>query len=86
MNVTNDSGMFFIQALFALAIFAFIILIIIEKRKPYRQFPTKSLQRLVRHQYHRIFSQQPDFIGSKGIIVIFCSATICLPWPVKRFR
>ncbi len=41
MNPTNDSGMFFIQALFALAIFAFIFLIIIEKRNPYRQFPQK---------------------------------------------
>ena len=41
MNATNESGMFFIQALFALALYAFIILIIIEKRNPFRQFPQK---------------------------------------------
>jgi len=40
-NVNNGGGLFFNEALFGLAILAFIFLIIIEKRHPYRQFPQK---------------------------------------------
>ena len=43
MNTTETlnktSGMFFNEALFGLAILAFILLVIIEKRHPYRVFP-----------------------------------------------
>jgi sterol desaturase/sphingolipid hydroxylase (fatty acid hydroxylase superfamily) len=39
MNATDNSGMFFNEALFGLAIVAFMLLVIIEKRKPYRHFP-----------------------------------------------
>lgn len=41
MNTNSDGDMLFIQGLFGLAILAFIALIIIEKRSPYRQFPQK---------------------------------------------
>ncbi len=41
MNDNNDGDMLFIQGLFGLAILAFIALIVIEKRHPYRQFPQK---------------------------------------------
>lgn len=40
-HVNNGGGLFFNEALFGLAILAFIFLIIIEKRHPYRQFPQK---------------------------------------------
>jgi sterol desaturase/sphingolipid hydroxylase (fatty acid hydroxylase superfamily) len=38
---TTNSGLFFNEALFGLAILAFIVLIAIEKRHPYREFPQK---------------------------------------------
>jgi hypothetical protein len=38
MNASPDGDMVFIQGLFGLAIIAFIALIIIEKKRPYRQF------------------------------------------------
>jgi sterol desaturase/sphingolipid hydroxylase (fatty acid hydroxylase superfamily) len=44
MNATEaatNGGLFFNEALFGLAILAFIVLIAIEKRHPYRQFPQK---------------------------------------------
>jgi len=45
MNTTETlnktSGMFFNEALFGLAILAFILLVIIEKRHPFRVFPQK---------------------------------------------
>ena len=45
MNTTETlnktSGMFFNEALFGLAILAFILLVIIEKKHPYRVFPQK---------------------------------------------
>jgi len=42
MNSTNSKGdLFFNEALFGLAIIAFIVLLIIEKKKPYRNFPSK---------------------------------------------
>ena len=44
MNATenaNNGGLFFNEVLFGLAILAFIVLIAIEKRHPYRQFPQK---------------------------------------------
>jgi sterol desaturase/sphingolipid hydroxylase (fatty acid hydroxylase superfamily) len=40
-TISNGNGMFFNEALFGLAILAFIVLIIIEKRHPYREFPQK---------------------------------------------
>jgi sterol desaturase/sphingolipid hydroxylase (fatty acid hydroxylase superfamily) len=44
MNETgtvSNGGLFFNEALFGLAILAFIVLIAIEKRHPYREFPQK---------------------------------------------
>jgi sterol desaturase/sphingolipid hydroxylase (fatty acid hydroxylase superfamily) len=42
MNATDSNGgMFFNEALFGLAMLAFILLVIIEKRIPYREFPKK---------------------------------------------
>ncbi|MDD2802269.1 MAG: fatty acid hydroxylase, partial [Methylococcales bacterium] len=40
-NNTNSGGLFFNEALFGLAILAFILLLVIEKKHPYRQFPAK---------------------------------------------
>lgn len=40
-NMNNSGGLFFNEALFGLAILAFILLLVIEKRHPYRQFPQK---------------------------------------------
>jgi len=40
-TVTNDNGLIFNQALFALAMVAFVLLLIIEKLKPYRHFSHK---------------------------------------------
>lgn len=40
-NANNEGGLFFNEVLFGLAILAFIALIVIEKRHPYRQFPQK---------------------------------------------
>lgn len=41
-NTNGDDGLFFNEALFGLAILAFVLLLIIEKTKPYRQFSTKT--------------------------------------------
>ncbi len=38
-NINSENGMFFNEFLFGLAAFAFILLILIEKRKPFRHFP-----------------------------------------------
>jgi sterol desaturase/sphingolipid hydroxylase (fatty acid hydroxylase superfamily) len=40
-TINKTSGMFFNEALFGLAILAFILLVIIEKRHPFRVFPQK---------------------------------------------
>jgi len=40
-HVNASDGLFFNEALFGLAILAFILLLVIEKRHPYRQFPLK---------------------------------------------
>jgi sterol desaturase/sphingolipid hydroxylase (fatty acid hydroxylase superfamily) len=40
-NASGDAGMYFNEALFGLAILAFILLLVIEKNNPYRQFPQK---------------------------------------------
>jgi hypothetical protein len=40
-NVSTASGLIFNEVLFGLAILAFVLLLIIEKANPYRQFPTK---------------------------------------------
>lgn len=40
-NSINNSGLIFNEVLFGLAILAFILLLIIEKKKPYRYFPRK---------------------------------------------
>ncbi len=40
-NESSNSVMYFNEGLFALAIVAFIVLIVIEKRKPYIEFPQK---------------------------------------------
>jgi len=40
-NASGDGGMYFNEALFGLAILAFILLLVIEKNNPYRQFPQK---------------------------------------------
>lgn len=46
MNATEDAvigdGLLFNEALFGLAILAFVMLLVIEKTKPYRYFPTKT--------------------------------------------
>ena len=41
-TISNSNGMFFNEALFGLAILAFIVLIIIEKRNPYRGVSSKG--------------------------------------------
>ena len=43
-NASPDGGMFFNEALFGLAIAAFILLIIIEKRHPFREFSQKTFK------------------------------------------
>ncbi len=43
-NASPDGGMFFNEALFGLAIAAFILLIIIEKRHPFRDFSQKTFK------------------------------------------
>lgn len=43
-NASPESGMFFNEALFGLAIAAFILLIIIEKRHPFREFSQKTFK------------------------------------------
>ena len=43
-NASPDGGMFFNEALFGLAIVAFILLIIIEKRHPFREFSQKTFK------------------------------------------
>lgn len=43
-NASHDGGMFFNEALFGLAIAAFILLIIIEKRHPFREFSQKTFK------------------------------------------
>jgi len=38
---TNNAGLLFNEVLFGLAMLAFILLLVLEKAKPYRQFPNK---------------------------------------------
>ncbi|MBA4252273.1 MAG: fatty acid hydroxylase, partial [Chlorobiaceae bacterium] len=40
-DITNSGDLFFNEALFGLAILAFILLLVIEKKHPYRQFSAK---------------------------------------------
>ena len=40
-TVNSNNGMFFNEALFGLAIVAFIVLVIVEKKYPFREFPAK---------------------------------------------
>jgi len=46
-TINKTSGLFFNEALFGLAILAFILLVIIEKRHPFRVFPQKFLKSLL---------------------------------------
>lgn len=48
MNATaasHNSGIFFNEALFGLAIFAFVFLVVLEKKNPYRQFSQKTFKK-----------------------------------------
>jgi sterol desaturase/sphingolipid hydroxylase (fatty acid hydroxylase superfamily) len=48
MNATaasHNSGIFFNEALFGLAIFAFILLVVLEKKNPYREFSQKTFKK-----------------------------------------
>jgi hypothetical protein len=40
-DTSNSGGLFFNEALFGLAILAFILLLVIEKKHPFRHFPVK---------------------------------------------
>ena len=85
MNANTDGDMFFIQGLFGLAILAFIALIVIEKRHPYRHFPQKIYKESFVTNTHGILGKQSHFVRFKGVFVIFCRATVRLFWLVERF-
>ena len=45
IQTSHNSGIFFNEALFGLAIFAFIFLVVLEKRNPYREFSQKTFKK-----------------------------------------
>ncbi|MDO9239021.1 MAG: hypothetical protein Q7U30_03335 [Methylicorpusculum sp.] len=53
-SAAADSGMLINQTLFGLAMLAFLVLLIVEKRKPFRHFPMKvNKESFVTNQYLR---------------------------------
>ncbi len=45
IETSHNSGIFFNEALFGLAIFAFVFLVVLEKKNPYRQFSQKTFKK-----------------------------------------